>query len=60
MPEHAAPSRETQLSAVRLEREFLALFAKHANTPAPSSLRSRVRHLVRLETAYVEREARSA
>jgi hypothetical protein len=58
--DHAAPSRETQLSAVRLEREVIALFAQHAKTPAPVGLRRKVRQLVRVETARVERSAKAA
>lgn len=60
MLDHAAPSRATQLAAVRLEREVIALFAKHSKEPASPSLRRKLRLLVRTETARVERSARAA
>jgi hypothetical protein len=57
--DHAAPSRQTQLCAVKLERELLALFSKHLK-PTPPGVRRRVHQLVSAETARVERYARPA
>lgn len=58
MLEHAAPSRQTQLVAQKLERELLALFSQHIK-PTPPGVRRRVHQLIGAETARVERYARA-